>query len=146
MSENAPRQGARSVWRWPGLMNGRESAAAAMPLLEAALSARPDDVTAWECKGVALGRLGRHEESQAAFRTALAREPHRESALADAADFADEAGRHDDAIAYWRRAIAISPWRAEYHGRLAFALFQARDWREAAKESRAAVRLSPADL
>ena len=124
----------------------RESAAAALPLLEAALSARPDDVTAWECKGVALARLGRHEQSQAAFRTALAREPRRESALADAADFADAAGRHDDAIAYWRRAIAISPWRAEYHGRLAFALFQARDWREAAIESRAAVRLSPADL
>ena len=29
------------------------------------------------------------------------------------------------------------PLRAEYHGRLAFALFHARDWREAAKESRA---------
>ena len=85
-------------YEWP------ESAAAALPLLEAALSARPDDVTAWECKGVALARLGRHEQSQAAFRTALAREPNRESALADAADFADEAGRHDDAIAYWRRA------------------------------------------
>jgi len=124
----------------------QESAAAALPLLEAALLARSDDVTAWECKGVALARLGRHEQSQAAFRTALAREPNRESALADAADFADEAGRHDDAIAYWRRAIAISPWRAEYHGRLAFALFQASDWREAARESRAALRLSPADL
>ena len=72
--------------QWP------ESAAAALPLLEAALSARPDDVTAWECKGVALGRLGRHEESLAAFRTALAREPNRESALADAADYADDGG------------------------------------------------------
>ncbi len=127
-------------YEWP------ESAAAALPLLEAALSARPDDVTAWECKALALARLGLHEKSQAAFRTVLAREPNRESALADAADFADEAGRHDEAIAYWRRAIAISPWRAEYHGRLAFALSQAGDWREAAKESRAALRLSPADL
>ena len=123
-----------------------ESAAAALPLLEAALAARPDDVAAWECKGVALARLGRHEQSQAAFQSALAREPNRESALADAADFADAAGRHSDAIAYWRRVIAISPWRAEYHGRLAFALFQARDWREAANECRVALRLSPVDL
>jgi tetratricopeptide (TPR) repeat protein len=97
-------------------------------------------------QGVALARLGRHVESQAAFRAALAREPNRESALAVAADYADEAGRHDDASAYWRRAIAICPWRAEYHGRLAYALFQAGDWREAAKECRAALRLSPADL
>jgi tetratricopeptide (TPR) repeat protein len=125
---------------WP------ESAAAALPLLEAALSARPDDVRAWECKGVALGRLGRHEESLAALRTALAREPNRESALTEAADSAAGAGRREDAIAYWRRVIAISPWRAEYHARLAIALFQARDWREAAEECRATLRLSPADL
>jgi tetratricopeptide (TPR) repeat protein len=77
---------------------------------------------------------------------ALAREPNRESALADAADFADDGGRPDDAIAYWRRAIAISPWQAEYHGRLGYALFQAGDWREAATKCRAALRLSPADL
>jgi hypothetical protein len=32
-------------YEWP------ESAAAALPLLEAALSARPDDVRAWECRG-----------------------------------------------------------------------------------------------
>jgi Tfp pilus assembly protein PilF len=127
-------------YEWP------ESAAAALPLIEAALSSRPDDVTAWECKGVALARIGRHEQSQAAFRTALAQEPNRESALADAADFADEAGRHADAVDYWRRAIAVSPWRANYHGRLGLALFQAREWREAALECRAAIRLSPADL
>jgi predicted CXXCH cytochrome family protein len=125
---------------WP------DSAAAALPLLEAALSVRPDDVTAWECQGLALARLGRHEQSQAAFQKALAWEPNRESALADAADFADLAGRHADAIAYWRRAIAISPWRAKYRSRLALALVQARDWRQAAIACRAALGLNPADL
>jgi Tfp pilus assembly protein PilF len=125
---------------WP------ESAAAALPLLESALSARPDDVRAWESKGAALGRLGRYNESLAAFRTPLAAEPNRESALSDAAYFAAKAGRRDDAIAYWRRAIAISPWRAEYHAQLAVALFEAREWRESANESRAALRLNPADI
>jgi Tfp pilus assembly protein PilF len=127
-------------YEWP------ESAAEALPLLEAALSARPDDVAAWECKGVALGRLGRYKESLAAFRTALDREPDRETTLFEAADHAARAGRREDAIAYWRRVIAISPWRAAYHANLAVALFQARDWREAAKESRATLRLDPADL
>jgi tetratricopeptide (TPR) repeat protein len=125
---------------WP------ESAAEAIPLLEKALKARPDDALAWENKGIALGRLGRHEEAIAAFRKALKRDPDNESILATAATVVDKSGRHDDAVTYWRRAIAISPWRAEYHGRLAYALFQAHDWQEAAKESRAMLELSPADL
>jgi Tfp pilus assembly protein PilF len=124
----------------------RESAAAALPLLDAALSARPDDARAWECKAVALARLGRHDESMDAFRAALAREPNRETALADAAEYAFAAGHRDLAIAYWRRLITLSPWRAVYHAQLANALFEARDWREAAKESRAALGLNPADL
>ena len=95
---------------------------------------------------MALGRLGRHEESLAAFGTALEREPNRESALSDAATYAGKAGRRDLAIAYWRRVIAISPWRAEYHAQLAIELFRAREWREAAKENRAALDLNPADL
>ena len=126
--------------QWP------ESAADAMPLLEAAVLARPDDATAWECKGVALSRLGRYDEAMAAFRTALAAGPNRESTLAAAAAGAVQAGRNDDAIAYWRRVIAINPWQAEYHGRLAFTFFQAHVWGEAAKESREMLRLSPADL
>ena len=125
---------------WP------ESAADALPLLEIAVKARPDDATAWECMGVALGRLGRYNEATAAFQRALAHTPNQETTLACAAAGADKAGRHDDAIAYWRRVIAISPWRAEYHGRLAFALYQARDWSEAAQESRAMLRLNPPDL
>ena len=65
--------------------DGPRGRGVALPLLEAALAARPDDVAAWEAKGFALGQLGRGEEALAAFRTALAREPDRESALAGAA-------------------------------------------------------------
>ena len=53
--------------------DGPEGAAVALPLLEAALAARPDDVTAWEAKAFVLGQLGRGEEAMAAFRRALAR-------------------------------------------------------------------------
>ena len=124
---------------WP------ESAADALPLLEAAVLARPDDATAWECKGLALERLGRPDEAMAAFRTALTAGPNQETTLACAAACADGAGRYDEAIAYWRRVIAISPLRAEFHGRLALALYHARDWGEAAKEIRAMLRLCPPD-
>lgn len=127
-------------YEWP------ESAAASLPLLEAALSARPDDVTAWECKAVALGRLRRFKESLAAFQTTLSREPDRETALAEAAEYAAGAGRRDEAIAYLRHAIALSPWRAVYHANLAEALFQDHQWREAADQGRAALRLNPSDL
>jgi tetratricopeptide (TPR) repeat protein len=125
---------------WPG------SAVAALPLLEAALVGRPDDVTAWESKGIVLGRLGRHEEALAAFQTALAQGPNRESTLTQTAYQATFAGRREDAIAYWRRVIAINPWRELYHAELANLLSQVRDWRGAADESRAAIRLNPARI
>jgi predicted CXXCH cytochrome family protein len=120
------------------------SAAAALPLLEAALLGRPDDVAAWESKGIVLGRLGRREESMAAFRAALAQEPNREQTLMHAAYQAVFAGRREEAIAYWRRLIAINPGREIYHAELANLLSQVRDWRGAADESRAAIRLNPA--
>jgi hypothetical protein len=113
---------------WP------DSAAAALPLLEAAILNRPDDVAAWETKGIVLGRLGRPEESVAAFRSALARDPNRESTLTYAAYHAAFAGRREEAIAYWRRAIAISPWLERYHAELANLLSQVGDWRGATDE------------
>ena len=74
--------------------------------------------------GRGTARLGRHERVPGCFPNGHhGREPNRESALADAADFADEAGRHNDAIAYWRARRSPSARGAEYHGRLAFALF-----------------------
>ena len=89
--------------------DGPAAAALALPLLEAALAARPDDLAAWEAKGFALEQLGRYAEGLATFRSALDREPGRESALIGAADAAARAGRRDDAIADLRRAIAINP-------------------------------------
>jgi tetratricopeptide (TPR) repeat protein len=123
-----------------------ESAAEALPLLEAALLKRPDDVAAWESKGIVLGRLRRRDEALAAFRKALAREPNRESTLMHAAYQATFAGKRDDAIAFWRRAIAINPWREIYHAELAVLLSQVRDWRGAADASRAALGLNPARI
>ncbi len=126
--------------------DGTGGAATALPLLEHALEAQPDDPPAWEAKGFALGQLGRLREAFAAFQTTLAKEPHRESALTGAAQIAAQGGRRNDAIDYWRRAIEESPWRSDYHAELALLYFQSRDWRAATESSRIALRLNPADL
>jgi tetratricopeptide (TPR) repeat protein len=126
--------------------DGPEGASRSLPRLEAALAARPDDVTAWESKGFALGQLGRGDEALAAFRTALASEPDRESTLTGAAHLATQGKRYPEAIDYWRRDIAVNPWRSEYHAGLASVLFQVRKWPEAAVACRDALRLNPANI
>ena len=125
---------------------GHAEAAVALPLLETALAARPDDVAAWEAKGFALGRLNRFEEGLAAFRTALSREPDRESAIVGAADLAVRSGRREEAIAGFRHAIALNPWRAAYCTDLAAVCFDRRDWTAAAAACREALRLDPTHL
>jgi tetratricopeptide (TPR) repeat protein len=118
----------------------------ALPLLEAALSARPDDVPAREAMGFALGMLGRREEGLKAFRAALARAPDREGSLVGAASLAAQLGRLEEAIASWRRAIAINPWYSDYHARLALVHARARDWPAAMAAGREALRLNPAHI
>jgi tetratricopeptide (TPR) repeat protein len=123
--------------------DGPKAAAVALPLLEASLATWPDDLTAREAEGFALGQLHRFDAGLAAFRAVLDREPARESALIGAADLAARAGRLDDAIANLRRAIAINPWRSAYHADLASLCFRNRDWPAAAAACRDAIRLSP---
>ncbi|MGP0068921.1 MAG: multiheme c-type cytochrome, partial [Isosphaeraceae bacterium] len=78
---------------------GRGSGALALPLLDAAVRWRPDDLDAWQARGTVLGQVGRFEDGLSAFRTALAQDPDRESARVGAADIAARAGRREDAIA-----------------------------------------------
>ncbi len=122
------------------------SAAVALPLLDAAVSARPDDVPAWEARGIALGWLGRGKEALSAFRTALTKKPNRELTLLEAAQLAAQMGLRKDAITYWQRAITIDPWRSDYRAELAPLYFQERDWHAAAQACQNALRLDPTDL
>jgi Flp pilus assembly protein TadD len=126
--------------------DGRDGASVALPLLEAALTARPDDLTAWESKAEALSQLGRHDEGLRAYLTVLAEDPQRETALAGAATLASRARRRQDSIAYWRQAIAVNPWRSDYHGDLARVQLLAGDWLGTIEASREALRLNPFDL
>jgi tetratricopeptide (TPR) repeat protein len=126
--------------------DGAEGARVALPLLEAALAAQSDDVTAWECKGLALGSLGRFDEALAALRMALTMEPGRESALVEAARVAVKLDRRRDAAAYWRRAIATNRWRSDYHAELALLSFRDGDRQASADACREVLRLNPSSV
>jgi hypothetical protein len=125
---------------------GEAAAREALPLLEAAVAARPDDLAALESQGEVLARLGRPEEGLAAYKMVLARDPTRQTALEGAAHLAGMKGRHKDAIEFWKRAIAINPWRSDYHAAMAKSALQIRDWPLGAEASRKALRLNPSLL
>jgi Flp pilus assembly protein TadD len=125
---------------------GAAGAAMALPLLEAAVAARPDDLSALESQGEVLGRLGRAEEGLAAYKSALVRDPTRQTALEGAAHLAFKAGRNAESVELWKRAIAVNPWRTDYHADMALAAVENRDWRTAAAAGQEALRLNPSLL
>ena len=123
--------------------DGVDSARTALPLLEAAVLAHPDDLAALEAKGLALRLRGRDDEALAAFQAVLAKEPGRESALVEAAYQAVKMDRRQDAASYWQRAVAVNPWRSEYHAELALVYFHDRNWQASVDCCREALRLNP---
>jgi Tetratricopeptide repeat/Cytochrome c554 and c-prime len=127
-------------------LGGERATAEALPLLEAAVAARPNDLPAVECKGEVLGRLGRPEAGLAAYETVLAKDPTRQTALEGAASLSFLAGRHNDAVDYWKRAIAVNPWRSGYFTELARVELKLRDWPAAAEACRQALLLNPSSL
>jgi tetratricopeptide (TPR) repeat protein len=122
---------------------GESALREALPLLQAAAAARPDDLSAVESLGEVLGRLRRPEEGLAAYKTVLGREPTRQTALEGAAHLASRAGRYNESIESWKRAIAINPWRSDFHADMALAAIQIRDWSTAALACDQALRLNP---
>ncbi len=125
---------------------GAEGARTAVPLLEAALTARPEDVIAWESLGSALSVLDRFQEALVAYQKALGLEAGRESTLVEAARLCLKCNRNQDAAAYWRQAIGIDPWRSDYHAELAFVCFSEHNWRGATDACQNALRLNPSSI
>jgi hypothetical protein len=123
--------------------SGMEPAGTALSLLDEALQVRPDDTVAWEGKGIALAAQGRMTESLAAFETALAKVPARETTLAQAVLVAEALGRPDQAMAYLRRVVQVNPWVAEYRYKLADLLFRRGEWQSALSECEGAMQLNP---
>jgi tetratricopeptide (TPR) repeat protein len=120
-------------------------AARALPLLDAALQARPDDAAVLRTRAQALRNLGRMRESMEAYEAALARSTDRkELLLRDAAETAGQLGKWDVAVDYWRQAVALNPWFSGYQSQYARALAERQEWSKALGACAEAIRLNPA--
>jgi tetratricopeptide (TPR) repeat protein len=124
----------------------RAAATQALPVLEAAVRDRPDDLPALELLGHALGILDRREEALRAYEAVLRTEPGREVSLRSAGRVLARLQRPDRARAALQKTIAVDPWRSEDHLALAQVTAQAGDWSGAIAACNRAVRLNPEQL
>ncbi len=145
MPRSEPRSSATVAWLCAATV--RRVRRVALPLLEAALAARPDDVTAWECKGYALGGLGRNGEALAAFQKALKMEPGRESALVEAARAHREVGstRRTRPLTASARSPSIPGVRTTTPSS-PLSTSTTRNWQASADACRAALRLNSSSV
>jgi Flp pilus assembly protein TadD len=121
----------------------RLAATQAVPLLEAAVRDRPDDLRARESLGYALGMLDRLAEARHEYEEVLRIERRRELALPYLARTLAGLRRPDLAAAALREVIAVNPWRSDYRLALARNCAQVGDWSESAAACREAIRLNP---
>src|SRR5262249_6358423 len=117
-----------------------------LPLLQRALSADPDDVDAWEAKGLAEETWGRQREAAAAYDEVLRRQPKRELTLQHAAAAAEQLRNPARAAEMWERLVEINPGAGEYRFHRARFRAQRGDWAGAATEAAEAVKLDPAEV
>jgi len=116
----------------------------ALPRLQAAVRADPDDLDALDAKARAHWAVGEISAAAAAFDDVLTRSPRREVTLSLAAALAIERARWETAVSYLDRAIVVNPWRHELRLALGEAHAALADWPAAFTAGRDAVRLNPA--
>jgi hypothetical protein len=117
-----------------------------LELLNEAVRNDPTDWEAWEAKGKALTVLDRTDEAGEAYKTVLAKQPHREISIMGAAMSAHSLEKLDDAVDLWGKAVAENPWRASHRAAYAQVLRQLRRWPEARKQAEAWVGLDPPNI
>ncbi len=133
--------GARNLRASPQV--ARLAAMQGLPLLEAAVRDRPDDLSAREFLGNTLEILDRPEDALHAFEEVFRSEPGRESALYSSGRLLTRLHRPDLARLAWQKAIAVDPWQSIHRLRLAENCYQAGDWPGAVAACREALRLNP---
>jgi cytochrome c-type biogenesis protein CcmH/NrfG len=121
----------------------KAAARQAVPLLEAAVRDRSDDLRARDALGYALATLERREEALRAYEEVLRINPDRELTLRDTGRVLAELQRPADARAALEKVIALDPWRSEYYLALADVCTQTEDWQGAVAACREAIRRDP---
>jgi tetratricopeptide (TPR) repeat protein len=115
-------------------------------LLDSAVARHPDDLDAWEAKGVGAIAMRKFLAAEAAFSVVLARAPTRESALIRAALLAQQSGQLDKAADYWQRAASVNPWQPQYHANLARLAQGKKDWTSMRGHVNEWLKLDPASV
>ncbi len=121
----------------------RIAATQALPLLEAAVRDRPDDLPAREALGHAYRFLARPEDALLAFDQVLRIEPGHELTLRARGLVLTSLGRFERARSALQEAIAVNPWSSDYRATLANICYEAGDWSGAIAAGQAAIRLNP---
>jgi predicted CXXCH cytochrome family protein len=151
MSEDERRDSARDLgvaMGWAArTMNApklaRVAATQALPLLEAAVHDRPDDLAARESLGHAYRFLDRPEDALHAFEEVLRIEPGSELTLRSTGLLLAGLQRLERARSAFQEAIAVDPWRSDYYTGLAQVCYDSGDWSEAVAACQAAIRINP---
>ena len=154
MTEEERREAARDLGRGPGAGGPGSCSprphwpasprAQAVPLLEAAVRDRPDDLRARESLGYALGMLDRLEEARHAYEEVLRIEPRpRVGPPLPRSHASPDSGGPTWRPQALREVIAVNPWRSDYRLALARNCAQAGDWPGAVAACREAIRLNP---
>jgi predicted CXXCH cytochrome family protein len=118
----------------------------ALPRLEESLESGPDDLAVLQARALVLAHLGRAPDALKAFERIVSLAPRHEEALAWAAALAEQLGAAGRAEDYWRRVLKVNPSFSGYYLGLGRVLAGRRQWRQAARQARAALRLNPARL
>jgi hypothetical protein len=122
---------------------GREYAAAALPLLDAATQRDPFDWPAVEAKADALWLHDRLEEAQSCYAAIVAANPESERSRLGAGKLALEMNRLPEARMHLEQAIRLNPWQPQYHHELARVHFRIGDWSRAVDACQRSLRLEP---
>ncbi len=121
----------------------RLAAMQGLPLLQAAVRDRPEDLSARVFLGHVLENLDRPEDALHAFEEVLRADPGQEMVLRSSARLLARLQRPELARAALRKTIAIDPWCSSYRLELAQCCYQAGDWPAAIAACREAIRLNP---
>ncbi|MEO8485587.1 MAG: tetratricopeptide repeat protein [Betaproteobacteria bacterium] len=101
--------------------------AAALPLFERAVRARPDDAALLGNLGLAYAGVDRFYDAIASHRRALALDDRRPGAWSNLGNAFAQEGRHDQAIEAFRRALALDPSFAKARWHLSTSLLALGD-------------------
>lgn len=126
------------------LAAGRETEA--LPLLEAARVARPEDTRLLYAVGVAYDALGRRDEALEAFQALVRKDPTNATALNYVGYTWAERGEHlEEALVLIERALQIEPENPAYLDSLGWVLYRLGRIEEAVRPIEAAAKALPDD-